>query len=200
MSLYPFNTNWGPRRAQSDAGVLTTLVSQVSYSPGSPLVADVDWYVVSANMKVGTYTLANAAPDVGARNVTVSHTAVGAADTLGTITVAGTNLAGAAISEVITPVSGTTVQGAKAFASVTSVTGAGWVISEGNDTITVGFGERLGLPDMLADTAQVLSASLNGVRQTTHPTVAVSAAVLESNTCDLSSALNGTPVTIYYLV
>jgi len=53
---------------------------------------------------------------------------------------------------------------------------------------------------MLTDTAQVVAASLNNVREGTHPTVTVSATALESNTVDLNSALAGTPVKIYYFL
>lgn len=99
-------------------------------------------FVASANMKVGAYTVANAAPAVtGARNVTVTHTAVNTADTLGTIVVVGKDLSGLSITETITPASGTTATGTKWFASVASVTGAGWAIDAvegGNDTIVVG--------------------------------------------------------------
>jgi hypothetical protein len=204
MSLFPFNTNWRVRQAQTDAlGVLTTLGSGVMYSPGSPALDDVDWFVTSADMKVGAYTLAKTAPDVGARNVTVTQTAVGTEDTNGTITVVGTDLAGNVISETITPNAGATVVGAKAFATVTSVTGAGWVIDGVEataDKITVGFGALIGLPDKLTDTAQVLAASLANVKQATAPTVAVNATALESNTVDLDSALNGTAVKVYYIV
>lgn len=99
-----------------------------------------DQFVVSTGMKVGAYTVANsgAMPTEGARRITVTHTAVTGNDTLGTITVVGTDLAGAAISEVITPVAGGTATGTLWFRTVTSVTGAGWVINTGNDTITVG--------------------------------------------------------------
>ncbi len=201
MGLYPFNKNWGARRAQTDVrGTYTTLKAPVMYTPGSPLLDDVDWFVTSVNMKVGAYTLAHTAPDCGARNVTVSQTAVGAEDTNGTIVVVGTDLAGNAITETITPNGGATVAGAKCFATITSVTGAGWVIGEGNDTVTVGFGALIGLPDKLTDTAQVLCASLNNAKQATAPTVTVSATALESNTVDLDSALDGTPVKVYYLV
>lgn len=204
MSLYPFNTNWGPRRAQTDVpGVLTTLGAVVVYSPGSPALDDADWYVASVDMKVGAYTLAHTAPDVGARNVTVTQTAVGTEDTNGTITVVGTDLAGNVISETITPKAGATVAGAKAFATVTSVTGAGWVIDGVEataDKITVGFGSLIGLPDKLTDTAQVLAVSLNNVKEATAPTVTVSPTALESNTVELDSALNGKPVKVYYIV
>lgn len=96
--------------------------------------------VTSANMKVGTYTIANASPVwAGGALITVTHTTVAAGtDTLGTITIDGTSLAGSVISEVITPVADSTVTGTKVFRTVTAVTGAGWVIAGGNDTIVVG--------------------------------------------------------------
>ncbi len=201
-TLFPYNTNWqaGARKAQSDApGVLTMLGTGVMYSPGSPVVDDVDWYVASVDMKVGAYTLAHTAPDCGARNVTVTQTAVDAEDTNGTIVIVGTDLAGNVITETLTPKAGATVAGAKCFATITSITGVGWVKGGADpDTVTLGFGALIGLPDKLTDTAQVFAASLGNVREGTHPTVTVSATALESNTVDLNSALNGSPVKIYY--
>ena len=200
-SLYPFNTNWKTRHAQTDVpGKLNVLHVPVCADLGSPAADDVDYFVASTKMKVGAYTLAHTAPDVGARNVTVTQTAVGAEDTNGTIVVTGKDLAGNAISETLTPNAGQTVAGAKAFATITSIVGAGWVIGEGNDTITVGFASKLGLPDKLSDTAQVLAASLNGVKEATAPTVTVSATDLASNTVDLNSNMNGTAVKVYYLI
>jgi len=203
MGFYPFNTNRA-RRAQTDVPGTTTLMGAgVMYTPGSPALDDADWYVVSADMKVGAYTLAHTAPDVGARNVTVTQTAVDAEDTNGTIVVVGKDLAGNTITETLTPNAGETVAGTKAFAEITSITGVGWAIdaSEGKaDKITVGFGALIGLPDKLTDTAQVLAVSLNNVKEANAPTVTVSASALELNTVDLSSALNGSPVKIYYVV
>ena len=96
--------------------------------------------VASANMKVGAYTIANASPVwAGGAKITVTHSQVGGVtDTLGTIAVVGKDLHGNAISETITPLDGTVATGTKIFRSVTSVTGAGWVIDTGNDTIVVG--------------------------------------------------------------
>ena len=200
MGFYPFNTNRA-RRAQTDVhGVTTLMGAGVMYTPGSPVLDDADWYVASVDMKVGAYTLAKTAPDVGARNVTVTQTAVGTEDTNGTIVVVGKDLAGNTITETITPNDGETVAGTKAFAEITSITGAGWVTGGGADKITVGFGALIGLPDKLSDTAQVLAASLNNVKEANAPTVTVSASALELNTVDLSSALNGSPVKIYYVV
>lgn len=96
-------------------------------------------YVTSTDMKVGAYTLANTTPAVaGARRVTVTHTTVTGADTLGTIVVVGKNLSGQTVTDTITPLAGTIATGTVWFASITSVTGAGWVINTGNDTIVVG--------------------------------------------------------------
>lgn len=97
-------------------------------------------FVTLANMKVGGYTVANASPVwSGGCLVTVTHATVAAGtDTLGTILITGTDLTGAAISETITPLADTVATGTKIFRTVTAVTGAGWVIAGGNDTITVG--------------------------------------------------------------
>lgn len=203
MGFYPFNTNRA-RRAQTDVhGVTTLMGAGVMYTPGSPAVDDADWYVASVDMKVGAYTLAKTAPDVGARNVTVTQTAVDTEDTNGTIVVVGKDLAGNTITETLTPDAGKTVAGTKAFAEITSITGVGWAVDavEGKaDKITVGFGALIGLPDKLSDTAQVLAASLNNVKEAVAPAVTVSASALELNTVDLNSALNGSPVKIYYVV
>jgi hypothetical protein len=97
-------------------------------------------FVASANMKVGAYTVANASPAwSGGCLVTVTHTQVGGVtDTLGTVVVVGTDLSGQALTETITPLDGTVATGTKIFRTVTSVTGAGWVINTGNDTLVVG--------------------------------------------------------------
>ena len=97
--------------------------------------------VASANMKVGTYTLANGGVAVwqGGFLCTVTHSQVGGVtDTLGTVVFVGKDLFGLPLTETLTPVSASTVTGSKIFRSVTSVTGVGWVINTGNDTIVAG--------------------------------------------------------------
>lgn len=108
-----------------------------------PAAAAVDRFVLSTAMVLGTYGApANAAmPEANtARHVTITRTFAGGADTPGTITVTGTNMAGEVITEILIPsaIDATTVTGAKWFKTVTAVTGAGWSIVAGNDTITVG--------------------------------------------------------------
>lgn len=144
----------------------------VLYNLGAPVVEDVDRIVTSANMKVGTYTIA-AQPDIP-RNITATRTAVGAADTGGTITIDGTDASDAVIQEVINVgADGVTVAGTLAFKTVTAVTGAGWVIGEGNDTITVGVGSLLGLPVIPPATADVLLGVLGTAITAHNPAVAV---------------------------
>lgn len=205
MSLFPRNTNV-VRQAQTDvAAIKTTLLSAVMYAAGSPAVSDDDRFVVSANMKVGAYTLAvNDMPEASiARKLLITVTQVGGVnDTMGTLTIVGTDISGAALSETIAPTANTTTTTLNAFKTVTSITGAGWVRDGAGgteDTIKIGTSEAIGLPDKLSDTAQILSVSLNGVKEATAPTITVSSTVLAKNTVDLNSALNGNPVKIYYL-
>lgn len=102
------------------------------------LPLDVDKIVTSTNMKNGAYTIA-AQPDAPCR-LTVNVTAVGAADTMGVVTIVGTLPDGTTVQETVTPVAGESVSTVNEFASVTSATGSGWTIVEGNDTITIGTG------------------------------------------------------------
>ena len=96
-------------------------------------------YVVSTNMKVGAYTLANTTPVwQGGAFVTCAHVSVTGTDTLGTVAIVGVDIAGNVRTETITPVADSTVTGAVAFRTITSITGAGWVINVGNDTIQFG--------------------------------------------------------------
>lgn len=122
----------------------------LTYAPAAPAVASTNRFVTTTNMKLGAYNIANASPpDSLSRNVTITTTAAGTADTQGTVLVTGTDYNGEVITETITPVVGTTVAGAKAFASVTAAVGAGWVINPdtpANDTIVIGFGNVIGMP------------------------------------------------------
>ena len=205
MSLFPRNTNVA-RQAQTDvASLRTSLLSAVMYAPGSPAVSDDDRFVTSVAMKVGAYTLAvNAMPEAGiARKLLITVTQVGGVnDTMGTLAIVGTDIAGNALSETISPTANSTKETLNAFKTVTSITGAGWVRDGAGgteDTIKIGTSEAIGLPDKLSDGAQVLFVSLAGVKEATAPAVTVDSATLAKNTVNLDSALNGTAVKIYYL-
>lgn len=125
------------------------------YDLGTPILADDDKIVTITNMKNGDYVIA-AQPDV-ARNLVVTATAVDANDTLGKITIVGTDINGLVITEEVIPVDGTPVSTTKAFLTVTKITGSGWAISGGNDTIIVGVGNKLGLPISVQDEEVVIA-------------------------------------------
>lgn len=198
MGFYPMKLAW-EMKVQSDVpGVSPQLHAVVEFPLGSPVLDDVDLIVTSVNMKAGAYTIA-AQPDVP-RNITVTQTAVDAEDTNGTIVIVGTDIAGNVITETITPNAGVTVAGAKAFKTVTSVTGVGWIIGGGNDTITVGVGSLIGLPMTLTADALVFAGVLNGTREATLPVLTKSSTVLDLNTVDFTSAWAGTAATVYVMV
>ena len=67
------------------------------------------------------------------------------------------------------------------------------------DKVSVGWGNKLGLPYMLEHNT-VLAAYLNNTIESTPPTVAVDDDEVEKNTVLLASALNGTVVDIYLIV
>lgn len=169
VELHSNGSSWYVLGRESGAGVLRKLYL------GTPRAVEANRAVASANMKVGTYTIANQ-PDVP-RNVSVTHTAVSTVDTLGTVTFVGTDYNGDALTETLTPSNGTVVNGTKAFKTVTSITGAGWVIAAGNDTITAGYGSLIGLPVALPDATGTVLGTLDttvAVKATTGTTLATS--------------------------
>lgn len=202
MSLYPLNTNVA-RTAQTDAHALkTNLLSLVQYAPGNLTASDDNRFVTTIDMKVGAYALAaTTMPEAAtARKLLITVTTDTGADTMGTLVIVGTNINNQAITETIAPASGATATTLNAFKTVSSITGAGWVIGGGagtEDAIIIGTADAVGLPDCLTDTAQVLFASVNNVKDA-GLTITVSATVLSLNTVDTTSALAGTPFKVYY--
>ena len=104
-------------------------------------VGDANGYKTSVNMANGAYVLDANAPTSGARKVTMTRTVVNAADTPGTVTLVGTDLAGATITEVLVPGAHTiVVTGTQFFATLASATQAGWVIgAAAADTLEIGW-------------------------------------------------------------
>ena len=81
----------------------------------------------------------------------------------------------------------------------TAATSADTTAGVAYDTVSVGWGDKLGLPYKLSHNT-VQEAFLNNVKEGTAPTVAVSATAIESNTVDLNSALDGHVVDVYLIV
>lgn len=172
------------------------------------LPGDIWSYLVSA-IALGTAAMAHAAvTDNGApqtittgitqptspRNVTATAGGTNTDIKAIQVVITGTNAEGAVITETLPAFTVDTagiVTGSKAFASITSITipahdGTG-------ATTAIGYGAKIGLPARLSRNS-VIAAYLNGTKEGTAPTVAVSSTVLESNTATLNSALNGNDV------
>jgi hypothetical protein len=166
---------------------------------GFPAVADDDGILpaVTDTGDAQVITTGIIQPDVP-RNVTA--TAGGTAGDIKAVQVivVGTDAEDQPLSETLpafTVNTGGAVAGSKAFKTVTSIT---LPAHDGTGATTaIGFGEKLGLGRRLQRNT-VRAAYLDNVLEGTAPTVAVSASTLASNTADLNSALNSTPVQIEY--
>ena len=196
MGYYPFN----PHRVQymqAENGSIAVLRQRfIAHFTVTPIAASANGVHAAVTQPTTGTTVVTTAitnPDV-ARNLSI----VGNQSTCtGNVVIAGTNMAGQAITETIAASGTATVVGAKAFKTVTSIT----IPTRGaaSDTIAIGLGSKLGLPHKLTMNT-VLAAALAAVREATAPTVVASASALESNTVLLSSALDGGAVDVYYLV
>ena len=137
-----------------------------------------------------------------ARNLTATCTAGTAGHVKAVqIAVTGTDASGATLTEslpaftVDTP---GTVTGVKAFKTVTQIV----IPAHDGDSVStkLGFGEKLGLAKKATVDFLALQTSLNGVAEATPATFATSTSVLASNTVDLNSSLNGTPVRATFVI
>jgi hypothetical protein len=109
----------------------------------------------------------------------------------------GTDIAGTAITENITISAGTTGASTKAFKTVTRVDG--YKSAGTNGILKLGTGNLLGLNTVQArDT--VLMCYVNGVKESTAPSVTFSSSVLSLNTIDTNSAPGGYATVVYLAV
>lgn len=176
-----------------------TGVRIISKSLGSPAAAATDAVLdaVTDDGSEQTITAGITDPDVP-RCITATSGGTEADIAAIQVTVNGTDASGATITEdlpAFTENSAGTVTGSKAFASVTSV------VIPAHDgtaaTTTIGTGDKLGLGAFLSRNT-VVAAYLDGAKEGTAPTVAVSASALSSNTVDLDSATDGNEVIVDY--
>jgi len=134
------------------------------------------------------------------RNVTA--TAGGTATDIKAIqvVVAGTDFADEAITETLpafTVDTAGSVAGNKAFKTITSISVPN---HDGNGATTaIGFGDKLGLPYKLPHNT-VIETYVDNAKEATAPTVTTSVTVLDGNTLDPNTALNGKVVDIYLIV
>lgn len=183
-----------------DANIIQgAALNVISRSLGSPLLGTATRVLAATSTAAGSTIQAAslaAQPDV-ARNITATVGGTAGNVTAVSVVINGTDNSGHAISETLpafTAASTGIVTGSKAFASITSVVlptvGA-------STTVSIGTSSKLGIPRRLSrDT--IMDAYLNGVRESTRPTVAFDIVNLCNNTVTLNSALNGNPVLLDY--
>lgn len=130
-------------------------------------------------------------PDVP-RNITVTTGGSTGDCAAGNVVITGKDFFGHTLTEnlAITNAQSGTTTGNKAFKSVSSIVLPAEQISA-LCTFAVGYGSKLGLNRCMDQAGYVIFASLDGVYETTRPTVAASASTLASNTVTLNGTLNG---------
>lgn len=195
--MHPYNYQDQKLTTQADGvSVQRSFIANYEIT-GAKAIAQSDTAVLAAT------TLTTVVQDITAgitnpaipRNIRVKGNAAGIA---GNVVITGTNYKGVEITETIALNGSTAVEGNKAFKTVTKIQLPIKVNASG-DTVSVGIGNKLGLPYKLSrDT--VLSAFRNNVKEGTAPTVTTSTTDIESNTVALNSALNGTQVNVYLMV
>lgn len=170
-----------------------------SQSVGSPAVGS------TTAIHAATAVLASGGPQVISTSITnpdvprnVTATAGGTAGDVKDVqvTVTGTDINGNTISEdlpAFTVDTTGTVTGSKAFKTVTSYSVP--AMDGTGATVAIGTGAKLGLNTRLSRNS-VLAAYLNGVKETTAPTVAFDSTNISGNTATLNSALNGSAVVV----
>lgn len=154
----------------------------------APDLLDDDRFLLSTVMLATTYALDNTAlpADNPPRNVIITHVTDTTTDTLGDAVVVGTDVDDGVINETITVAADGVATGVKAFKTVTSVITAAWVQGGGvSDLIEVGFGDLLGLSQVMPAAANVFLAALAGVTRLPDA-VAFDAANVEGNTISLT--------------
>ena len=189
----PYKYDRGQKIKAEGGPVDMAFLAHIELSADQTVAADSDG-IITITMGTSKKTVSSGFEDMpAARNLTVVGSAAGIT---GTLKVTGTNIAGETIEESFT-LSGTTPQtGSKAFASVTKVEVP--ARNAADDAVDIGWGVKFGIPYKLALNT-VLAAFINGSKEATAPTVAVSTSALESNTISFNTSPSGKE-THYYLI
>ncbi len=153
-------------------------------APDAAAAANVLAAVTLANGETTTVTTFLVQPDF-ARNLTITGNQTQAK----TVAITGTDIRGNVITDTITLNNSSTVQGVKAFKTITSILFPSR--TAGGDTVTVGFGDKLGL-EMIPVIATAISAHSTATLEGTLPTITRHATDISQNLCDFNTACNAT--------
>lgn len=202
MEMYPYSPE--DQRLQTDAddkAVDRGFVAHLEISAAKAVAAATDGvHAAVIDNGVEQEIIANITNPGIPRNITA--TAGGTATDIGAIqvTIEGTNYNNEVITEILpifTADTAGTVEGNKAFKTITKIT-----IPAHDDvgaTTAIGFGNKLGLPYKLARNT-VLETYLDNIKESTPPTIVISATSIETNTIELNSSLSGNQVNAYLIV
>jgi hypothetical protein len=182
------------------AGYPVTPISKISL--GSPAVASADYLVTTVNVadaSTTALTLAHTTLDVP-RNISAVAQAASSSDAV--LNIVGTDIYGNVITESLTLNNATAVQTAQAFKTVTSITPAGGA-GKGATALTVGTGNKLGLPVKLNARPDLLQAWHGSTLDGGGLTVVVgstSANADDRGTIAFTNALDGSEIVVYMAV
>lgn len=196
--MYPYNHKLG-QTIQSDVDGIVFDKSFLAHFQVSATKA-----VATSNTGVhAAITLGASAADIttaitspaAPRNILIKGNAGSIA---GNVVITGKNYADETITETIALNEANAVEGNKAFKTVTKINVPAKTNVSG-DTVSVGWGDKLGLPWKLSHNT-VLKSYLNNALEGTAATVTTSSSAVESNTVKLNSALDGHIVDVYLMV
>lgn len=159
---------------------------------GNPIVATTNRYVVSVALSNATLTIANQ-PDIP-RNCTCTVTDQASPSLVaGTVTITGLDYRGNAVTEVftqpVTPQATYTYTGVMMFAQINSIVTANFSVLGGVQSIVVGCGNVIALPNDIMTAAAIKHVWLGNTKVTT-PTIAFG--VQKSGVDASASVYNGT--------
>jgi hypothetical protein len=171
----------------------------------APIVATTNYikttYAGPTSAAALTLTTFTHQPDVP-RTITITPTGTTGDVESCAIVVTGTNIKNQTITDTLTfAADASTVQtSVKAFKAVSSVTWPANCESGGfGATWIIGVGGALGLKNCMNGASDFVQAGLNGVFETTRPTVTADATDVSKNLALLNSALNSVDVQLYFM-
>lgn len=202
--FYPFNPNLGQtmQSLAADKSVDAAYIAHLIFSADEAVVADVDAVHAAISASADTAVVVTTGFTAPPCTRSITATAGGTAGSIKAVQVIleGTNDLDEVITETLPAFTADTagsVEGSKAFKTITKVTvpsmdGAGV-------TVTIGFGEKLGIPFKLP-TNTCLLGSKAAVIEATAPTITVSATAIEGNTIKFNSTLDGSVMHAFLIV
>lgn len=195
---YPFNPTLGQKIQTNVEGVMAdaAYMAHFQISAANAVAGSATGVHAAIALASEAKTVSTGFTNPGCpKNITIKGNAAGI---IGDVKVYGTNYADEVIDETLALNGATEVLGAKAFKTVTKVDLPAETHA-GTDTVSIGFGEKLGLPYLLFHNTVIKSYHDNTLEGTA-ATVTVSATAIDGNTVDLNTALSGKVVDIYLIV